>query len=179
MKSSGRKKATHSTLKRTILTHIQMVSIIMSLKVSWPETVRSIMVGLGSVISIAGHTDSIHCSLDTQSVADVFYGTMLATIMLPVAMVLLTWIYWFLLVPSFPFLGCVKDLQLRKFAKISKNPFAKPSRMVSNPMMAAGEAAPSLAARNRRKTIHWKSNRDGWVATNVYFIYIIFPSIGE
>ena len=54
MKSSGRRKATHSTLKRTILTHIQMVSIIMSLKVSWPETVRTIMVGLGSIMTVSG-----------------------------------------------------------------------------------------------------------------------------
>ena len=27
--------------------------------------------------------------------------------------------------------------------------------------------------------MNWKSNRDGWVATNVYFVYIVFPSIGE
>ena len=35
-----------------------------------------------------------------------------------------------------------------------------------------------MAERSRRRTMNWKSNRDGWVATNVYFVYIVFPSIG-
>ena len=114
-----------------------MVSIIMSLKVSWPETVRTVMVGLGSIMTVSGHTDSIHCSFKIQSVADVFYGTLVATIVLPVVMVVCTWMYWFVLVPCFPVLGCTKDLQLKKFGKINKNPFMKPREMFKNPIMVA------------------------------------------
>ena len=46
--------------------------------------------------------------------------------------------------------------------------------------MMARESSMIGSSRNQgRNTMNWKSNRDGWVATNVYFVYIVFPSIGE
>ena len=56
MKSNaGRRKDETSTMKRTLLTHVQMVSIVMSLQVPWPEAVRIVMQALSSVTSVSAH----------------------------------------------------------------------------------------------------------------------------
>ena len=58
MRTSGRKKAAHSTLKRTFLTHIQMIAIVMSLNVPWPSAVRALLIGISSVMSISSQSSS-------------------------------------------------------------------------------------------------------------------------
>jgi hypothetical protein len=35
MRSSGKSKASHSTMKRTLLSHLQMLSIVLTLKIQW------------------------------------------------------------------------------------------------------------------------------------------------
>ena len=49
MRGKGSKKAEHSTMKRTLLTHMQMVTIIMSLVVPWPTSVRVVMSAVSSM----------------------------------------------------------------------------------------------------------------------------------
>jgi hypothetical protein len=161
MKSSGKKKAAHSTLKRTLLTHLQMISIVMSLNVQWPETVRTILVGISGIISISGHTSALHCSsVNTLSIADIHYATLSIAAILPVVVWLVSWSYWFICVPKVPVLGCSKNLRHSK-CTLKKNPF------VVN----------TIKTSNTKGTDLWKSTRDGWIATNVTFVYIVFPSI--
>ena len=167
MRSSGRKKAAHSTLKRTLLTHVQMISIIMSLNVQWPDTVRSILVGVSGLISVSGHTSALHCSSDSDlSTAYIHYVTLSIASMLPLFMCLISWIYWFLCVPRVPACGCTKKLRVSAYC-FKKNPF------VLNARRSTISESEQASASNR----HWKSTRDGWIATNVYFVYIVFPSI--
>ena len=142
-----------------------MVSIVMSLNVPWPSTVRTILVGVSSVISVSSHSDSIHCSTDNQSIAEVFYGTLLGTVLLPFVFVLITWVYWFVFVPACPICGCAKKIKTTPFCKIKLNPFKE----------VATPTTPTTTTTN--SATQWKSNRDGWIATNVYFIYIVFPSV--
>ena len=47
----------------------------MSLNVQWPHAARIILVGVSSVITLSGYSDSIHCSAGVDaSAADIFYG---------------------------------------------------------------------------------------------------------
>jgi hypothetical protein len=179
MRSSGRPKAAHSTLKRTVLTHVQMVAIIMSLKVPWPSSIRTVLNFMGSIISVSGHTDSIHCSTGTKSIADVYFSTLIIAACLPVLVVVITWLYWFLLVSRCPAFGCNKNLRIsdpsccvgKKNCMTTTLQISDPSVSVNEPgKVPDGNAPPPTR-------LHWKSTRDGWITTNVYFIYIVFPSI--
>ena len=143
---------------------VQMVSIVMSLNVPWPSNIRSILVGVSSVISVSGHSDSIHCSTGNQSIAEVFYTTLLAAVVLPFVFVFVTWIYWFVVVPVCPQCGCTKEIQITKFCQLKRNPFRAVTEVSKTP-------------KTNTKTKYWKSNRDGWIVTNVYFIYTMFPSV--
>ena len=84
MKSSGGKKGQHSTIKRTLLTHLQMVTIVMSLAVPWPGAVRVTMTFVSSLTSISAHSSSIHCS--TNDGKGIFYGVLLCSVLLPLFM---------------------------------------------------------------------------------------------
>ena len=84
MKSSGKKKGEHSTIKRTLLTHLQMVTIVMSLAVPWPSAVRVTMTFVSSLTSISSHSSSIHCSLNDGK--GIFYGVLLCSVLLPLFM---------------------------------------------------------------------------------------------
>ena len=126
---------------------------------TWPDTVRSVMVFLSSLgdLSMANNS-AIHCStVGDLSVADIHYATLSIAVTLPFVICLISWLYWFIIVPKVPVLGCNKKLHISR-CKLKKNPFAR-SRSDSH---------------NHN---HWKSTRDGWIATNVYIVYIVFPSI--
>ena len=69
----GSSKAIDSTLKRTLLSHVQMLSIVMSLNVQWPHAARMILVGVSSVITLSGYSDSIHCSAGVDASALTFF----------------------------------------------------------------------------------------------------------
>ena len=84
MKSSGGKKGQHSTIKRTLLTHLQMVTIVMSLAVPWPSAVRVTMTFVSSLTSISSHSSSIRCS--TYDAKGIFYGVLLCSVLLPLFM---------------------------------------------------------------------------------------------
>ena len=183
MKSSGRKKAAHSTLKRTLLTHVQMISIVMSLNVRWPEAIRTILVGVSGVISVSGHTSALHCSIKSDlSTADIHYATLCIAAVLPLCMCVCSWMYWFVCVPRVPACGCTKKLRVSTYC-CKSNPFDLNARRSTISELASDSELDSEldskleseqgSARNRK----WKSTRDGWIATNVYFVYIIFPSI--
>ena len=125
---------------------VQMVSIVMSLNVPWPSNIRSILVGVSSVISVSGHSDSIHCSTGNQSIAEVFYTTLLAAVVLPFVFVFVTWIYWFVVVPVCPQCGCNKEIQITKFCQLKRNPFRAVTEVSKTP-------------KTNTKTKYWKSNR--------------------
>ena len=151
----------------SLFTDVQMVSIVMSLNVPWPSNIRSILVGVSSVISVSGHSDSIHCSTGNQSIAQVFYTTLLVTVVLPFVFVFVTWIYWFVFVPVCPQCGCTEGIQITKFCQLIVNPFRSVTKVPKTPN----------TSKTNTKTKYWKSNRDGWIVTNVYFIYTMFPSV--
>jgi hypothetical protein len=85
MRSSGSKKGEHSTIKRTLLTHLQMVTIVMSLSVPWPNAVRVIMTFVSGLTSLSSHSSSIHCS-QNDGKGNIFYVLLLFSTLLPFIM---------------------------------------------------------------------------------------------
>jgi hypothetical protein len=60
IRSKGQSKKASSILKRTLLTHMQMLAIIISLRVPWPTLVDDFITGMTSVVSLFGQTTTAH-----------------------------------------------------------------------------------------------------------------------
>ena len=140
----------------------------MSLNVPWPSFVRDLLVGVSSVMSVSSQSSTFQC-MNGYSVAEIYYGTLVLAIVLPVILAMISWAYWFVCVPQCPALGCTKDIRLSEKC-IKKNPF------VSTVSTAPNERS-SQASFSSEGGFNWKSTRDGFVVTNVYFLYLISPSI--
>ena len=156
-----------------------MISIVMSLNVPWPSFVRNLLVGVSSVMSVSSQSSTFQC-INGYSVAEIYYGTLVLAVALPVIVAIISWIYWFVCVPQCPVLGCTKNIRLSDKC-IKKNPF------VSTVSTAPTTPTSDNADHNERSSqasfvseggvLNWKSTRDGFLFTNVYFLYIISPSI--
>ena len=156
-----------------------MISIVMSLNVPWPSFVRNLLVGVSSVMSVSSQSSTFQC-INGYSVAEIYYGTLVLAVALPVIVAIISWIYWFVCVPQCPVLGCTKNIRLSDKC-IKKNPF------VSTVSTAPTAPTSDNAGHNERSSqvsfvseggvLNWKSTRDGFLFTNVYFLYLIYPSI--
>jgi hypothetical protein len=145
----------------------------MSLNVSWPPSLRSILVGFSSAINVSRNAGStIQCHTGQINPADVFYTSLTLVVLLPIIVFVISIIYWFWLVPSFPSLGCTKSIVIRKMCQIH-NPFKTVYSVSSSKKSLPSGTTHSITG----EKIKWKSNRDGFIVTNVYFLYISFPSI--
>ena len=137
----GRRKDQTSIIKRTLLTHLQMVSIVMGLNVPWPHGVTVAMDALSVFTSVSSHTSSIQCS-DVSAArrnAQVHYATLIAAALLPFATILFTYIYWFGCVPHCRILSCGKKVNASPWCP-KKNCFKlrqKNRQPVSNRWVAA------------------------------------------
>ena len=172
MKStSNRKKAEHSTMKRSLLTHLQMIAIVMSLNVSWPGPVRIVLSFFSSLTSVSSHTASVQCSVQTPgdrySDGELFYGALILSTLLPVAVMGISYVYWFLLAPTHRCFSCGKQIVQASLCP-QRNPFS------SNSLTDQHDSKPQARSRNGTP-LH--STRDGWITTNLLLIYIVYPSI--
>ena len=164
MKSSGTAKAEHSTMKRTLLTHLQMLSIVMSLSVPWPTAVRTLLAFVTSLTSVSSHTSTVTCtSADTNlSPAEVYYGMLVFSAVLPFAVMAITFLYWQVCAPRSKLLSCGSSL-INVSICPNNNPFLKIRLGSHVTVNAKGKVQ--------------RSTRDGWIVTNVLLLYILIPSI--
>ena len=171
MKSRRGRKSAHSTIKRTGFTHLQTIGIVLSLNVEWPLSVRAVLNFFSGFVSISSHSDSLHCSTGTKSSVELFFALQTASVLAPILVAAVAWIFWFVCVPRHPKLGCERK---RLRTPVQRCPWSSSSRRETGnalPRHAAHQAAAHSA------TSSWKSTYDGWMLTNVFFIYLTFPSI--
>lgn len=165
--TSNRKKADHSTMKRSLLTHLQMISIVMSLHVAWPAPVRDALAFVSSLTNVAGHTAAVQCSMSQEnraSNADLFYAALVVSAVMPVASAVVTFIYWFWLAPRNKCLSCGRKL-VKSPVCPTRNPFSPTQKKEHAPAVLSAKGVP----------LH--STRDGWIVTNILLVYILYPSI--
>ena len=150
-------------MKRTLLTHLQMLSIVMSLSVPWPDAVRTLLAFVSSLTSVSSHTSTVTCSATDQNVsqAEVYYGMLILSATLPFAVMLVTFVYWHMCAPYSKVFSCGRSL-IRTSVCPKENPFhvGHGSHLSVN---TDGKAK--------------RSTRDGWIVTNVLVLYIFIPSI--
>ena len=103
MRETAATRAAHQTIKRIILSHMQLVMLCMGLNVPWPKLVMQLMLAFNSMSSISQHVAQVGCFVDTDNPvrkqSRFLYASSLAVALFPLCFVALLWIYWMLLVP--------------------------------------------------------------------------------
>ena len=193
--SSNSKKAAHSTMKRSLLTHLHMISIVMSLNVAWPKAVRDVLAFVSSLTSVAGNQGAVQCvwfydsqrSLRTTAevhgvgtVADIFYVALIFSSLMPLGTMILTYVYWFVLAPTHTCYSCGRKLPITPFCP-TRNPFStfsvaeEPTEELSSSSSNSDSDSEAEESSDVRVPLH--STRDGWITTNLLLIYVLYPSI--
>ena len=175
MRSSGRKKAVHSTIKRLILNHLQVATVVMSLKVPWPSAVRSTIVSLGDTAGLSSYGDFLRCARNEigniNTRAGSFYFNLVMMSMSIVMVILVSGVYWIQCVPRCP--------RSAAFCMRAKNDHFKRSTCFPfSANIAEGEGNRKGGGKGKKKkTKIQRSTRDGWVVTIVYYIYCLYPNL--
>ena len=200
VRGSMHERAFHNGLKRTILSHVQMTSIIMALNTEWPNTISVPMRMLTEVMTGAGAGSSFSCSLAEPRVpidgVMLFYLTLTVNALMPVFVGLITYAYWIILAPkhhcfrcgknmmysSFCSGGCKRCLCGRKRQSKGSDPVPQAASDLSRIYDSDRPARDSISRMNRNKS--WRqenlsrslmSTRDAWWVTCIYFTYFFFP----
>jgi hypothetical protein len=104
--TSGRSdgiKAIHSTIKRIILSHMQVVMLSLSLNVPWPNMLVGLMIAFSSLSSVSQHVAQVGCLVDTEipvhKQSRFLYASATAVALFPIIFGILLWIWWLVLVP--------------------------------------------------------------------------------
>ena len=92
MRSSGR-KAEHSVLKRVLVSHLQLIGMVMSMNVPWPKELVDVVSVLSSLTTISRHVSEIKCSAShslsqPMNEAAYFYGIIYRRILTTISTVL-------------------------------------------------------------------------------------------
>ena len=191
VKGAGKAMAIHSTLKRTLLTHLQMLGIVVSLNLPFPTVVVSFVDGLTAVVLFVGQSASAHCSNALpnrlSSRASFHYGLTIAAVLLPLCIVCISYIYWILLVKNCTCLACGTKLEISHWKIWNRRGLtteqAKEQRESrARPQMMQGRRKQEQERRRRARSsiaifTDSKSTLDGFIVTLVYFCYLSLPTI--
>ena len=101
-----RRKATHSTLKRILISHFHTLSLIMLTSHAWPPLLKEVTGALSSPTSFSEGTNSFECFnhgllVEGEQVQHsvFYYNILLSTFLVPLGLVALLAFFWFALAP--------------------------------------------------------------------------------
>ena len=166
-------KAVHSTIKRILLTHMQVVTLCISLQVKWPLLITAIMDVFSTLSSVSRHVGGISCYSDTINPvtrhARFLYYSTAVVLSVPICSVFLLWLYWFIVypIPGCRCLACGRSDRL----------------IISRPNCCtftkkAKEIKKEHKKRTRRSTIDTVvKTRDVWSYCVVLLSFILYPSL--
>ena len=182
---SRRRTSTHSVLKRILLSHLQMVYLILSLSVPWPQFLS---VGLRVILSSTSITSSAHSmecvfqSLNTHSTHAGFMYTMAIFFGLsPFFFGMLLYIFWFFLAPASP-KKCTCGVVLRKGGKIFGVPTATVKEERNFLRSISGNSAKELRlsvkeGNTTQPQNFYPSSADMFLASLVLLWYVSLPTL--
>ena len=100
---TAKTKAVHSTVKRILLSHMQVVMLCMGLRVPWPGAIQALMDVFKTLSSVSQHVAQVGCFVDTEEPVGkqsrFLYASSLGAALFPLAFSVLLWVYWLVLVP--------------------------------------------------------------------------------
>jgi hypothetical protein len=132
---------TDSTTRRTVVTHLQCLSLVSALNVKWPSSIVGLFDFFNTVGSFDSHIANIECSrseaalaaiaagkVDTAADFEASHATMLyegvvMMFFLPPLILLTMYLYWIVLAPTVKILRC--NLEFRKNSTFKQKPATK------------------------------------------------------
>ena len=185
-------KAVHSTIKRIVLTHMQLITLCFSLRVPWPNLIVMMMNVFSSMSTVSQHALSLSCySENHNSVvgrqADFLYLLTGMILMIPVFVSVMMYVWWLVFVPMSccgwmscglrkklvkSHVCCCRRSSDRHPAVISRTNSYRNS-IVQNRACAQRTHAEE---QEQEKDTTVKT-RDVWTYSVVLFVYMMFPSL--
>ena len=102
----------HSTMKRILLSHMQMINTIIHLSVPWPEILIQILNIISGVSGSFGDSaNALECVYDNQSHSEFYLGALVVVAVLPFVFVGVLVVYWFCLAKHSTKMGCGQTVE--------------------------------------------------------------------
>ena len=182
-------KAAHSTLKRIVLSHMQIIGVVMSLDVPWPRSLLDLIGIFSSAVSLEGRMQSgTRCSSaqqDTPSSVTLYATTMVLAIG-PILVAFCTYLYWRFVALNVKQLRCNADLTLNKVKEgTRKKAMLTRDTLRLDNITKANYSQENTSVRSRKKksivgdigqTLQL-TPFDATVATMTLLLYLMYPSI--
>ena len=116
VRSSGGKKAEHSVMKRILVSHLQLMGIVMSMNVNWPKELVDSVQFVSSVTTVSRHLSAMKCYAGTTRErplppASFFYGSVGGVYVLAPFLSLVAYLYWYCLATRSRRLRCNQELK--------------------------------------------------------------------
>ena len=166
-KADRRKKTTHSTLKRIILSHVQTVSLVLGLAVPWPEIMLNTLSFLSSVSTFSENANGVECLISgVKNHAAVYYALLTCMAIMPIAFIALLMLFWYGVAPCVAYLNSNEDGSPKFLAKAvtcGTRMQHGPLRLPAMPPETTGRFLPSYA--------------DAFTASSVLCWFLVLPSL--
>jgi hypothetical protein len=155
-----RKKSLHSTIKRIMVSHIQMIGIVLGLSVPWPQLLEEFLQAASSVGSFSESVNGFECLYNDVDHSKFYNGVLVLTAVGPLFFAGCIGLYWFVLVKWFKVLKCGSH--------IKSGPLCPKKNQ-------AAEATPANAITSVRKVTY--TDVDAFISSAVLLWYLILPSL--
>ena len=109
-------RAIHSTLKRILLTHMQVVAMVATLNVPWPRDFLNMVSVFSATSSVSQHMSALSCEMTKNAdpvgkEATLLYSQTILLVCIPPVTVLFMFVYWVVLTPYLKCLACFRPLR--------------------------------------------------------------------
>ena len=109
-------RAIHATLKRILLTHMQVVAMVATLNVPWPRDFLNMVTVFSATSSVSQHMSALSCEMTKYSdpvgkEATLLYSQTLLLVCLPPVTTVFMFVYWVVLAPYLKCLACFRPLR--------------------------------------------------------------------
>jgi len=160
-----RRKSLHSTIKRIVLSHLQMVSIVLGLSVPWPQLLKNVLNTVSSVASFSEGINSFECLYQDIDHSDFYNGVLVFTAVCPLVAMGVIALYWFGLVHCFGPLKCGSQIQSGAGAEINGKTTTATTKETKTTETKTTE------------TIVAYTNADAFISSSVLLCFFTLPSI--
>ena len=170
-----RRKASHQTLKRVFLAHVQVTSFVMALSVPWPDSMVNVLSIVSAAVSVTENTNKAECLMMVidargHGVGPSFvYGVLVAVAILPVLFAVLLALFWMILVP------CMMRRRSRREGVATMQLCG--GQLTRGPLCLTSVHGSTTAPANDDGGAFVPTNADLFFSSCVLMWYLILPSI--
>jgi heme/copper-type cytochrome/quinol oxidase subunit 2 len=191
--SKKRKKSMHSTMKRILLSHMQMLNTIIHLSVPWPEILIQILNSVSGVSGSFGDSaNALECVYDNQSHSEFYLGALVIVAVLPFVFVGVLVVYWFCLARHSTKMGCGQTVEAWHYGSDSSssndhhhhqqlNDASPTSTSLKSATSLSSPSLPKSKRTSKRQSTKHRNFRatsmDALIMSSVLFWFMILPSI--